>query len=126
MQKTGEDLYKIRQVIAEKEEQNKRELETLKLERDTMQSVLLSDMNKNGLLSLKLESGDSFFKGTRKGVDITNELLAFKWALDQKAVSINKTIVAQILKESKNIPPGFVLVDSEFIGIRKAKDKTNE
>lgn len=124
MQDTAEALYKIRQQIDEKEEANKQELASLKLERDAIQALLLADMNKNNLLSLKVKSGDSFYKGSRKGVEITNEAHALAWAIEHRTVSINKVLVAQELKQvdPTQIPFGFKLTETEFISVRKGKE----
>lgn len=119
----SEELYSIRKIIEEKETENKAQMEALKLERDLVQEKLLKVMKKDGLLSLKVSNGDSFFIGTRKGYEIINEAQAFDWAYKNKAVSVNKTIVGQILKESGESPPGFKLVENEFISIRKKKEK---
>lgn len=124
MQETADSLYEIRQRITKKEDDNRAELDLLKTERDAMQAILLADMNKNSLKSIKTKAGDSFVVGIKKGFEITNEAQAFGWAYENKAVSINKTIASQIIKEIKEIPPGFQLVETEFISIRKAK--TNE
>ncbi len=121
IQDTAERLYDLRREINAREEDFRKAIEVMKLERDSIQEVLIAGMTKNGLSSLKVSSGDSIFKASRKGVDITNELLAFDWAIKNKAVSINKTIVAQILKDAKDIPKGFELVESEYIGVRKAQ-----
>lgn len=119
----AEQLYKIRKQIEAIEEENKKTLEVLKVDRDVIQSLLISDLKKQGISSIKVSTGDSFYLGKHKGVEIVNEAQAFKWAYDQKAVSINKTIVAQILKESKDIPAGFELIETEFISVKKGKLK---
>ena len=123
---TAEKLYQIRQEISHKEEESKSALEALKLERDAIQATLIADLNKNNLSSIKVSNGDSFYKGVRKGVEIVNEAMAFSWAYKNKAVSINKIAVAQILKDATEIPQGFDLIEKEFISVRKnPKNKNN-
>ena len=124
MQETAEALYQIRQQIDEMEEANKRVLLELKNERDAIQATLLADMNKNNLLSLKVKSGDSFYKGSRKGVEITSEAHALAWAIEHRTVSINKILVAQELRQvdPTQIPFGFKMVETDFISVRKGKE----
>ena len=119
---TAEKLYDLRQVISAKEEENKKELEALKGERDAIQATLIADLNKNGLASIKVKSGDTFSKSIRKGVEITNEIVAMKWAIERRLVSINKVLVAQELKTVETMPDGFKLVENEYISVRKAKN----
>lgn len=122
----AERLYDIRKMIGEKEEANKAELEAMKAERDAVQAVLIGSLNKEGLSSIKVKSGDTFSKGIRKGLEVVNELSAFKWALEHKAVSINKILVAQQLKDAKDIPECFREIETEFISVRKANKKPDE
>lgn len=121
IQENAEKLYDLRKLIAEKEEENKRDLEALKTERDAIQSGLISEMNKNGLASLKVKSGDTFTKSSRKSLEVVDELGALKWSIQNMAVSINKTIVAQKLKDIPEIPPFFKEIETEFISVRKGK-----
>lgn len=116
----AEKLYQIRQLIEKKEEECKRELESLKTERDVIQELLLISLNKQGLKSIKVSSGDSIYKGTRRGVTIINEFRALEWAKENGAVNIDKVMVAQKLKDATTIPSGFELVQTEFISVRKA------
>jgi len=123
---TADKLYEIRKAIQAKEEACKAELEVMKLERDAIQASLLAELNKNGLSSIKSSSGDSFSKSVRKSVEITSEPFALKWAIENRTVSINKTLVAQKLKEISEVPPGFEIVETEFISVRKAKQENHE
>lgn len=118
----AEKLYDIRKAINAKEEENKKELDGMKAEKEALQASLIADMNKSGLVTLKVKSGDTFTKSTKKSLEITNEAFAFKWALEHRAVSVNKILVAQMLKD-KDIPTGFKQVETEFISVRKAKNE---
>lgn len=126
MQKDAEMLYNLRQLIDEKRDEYRKEMDILELERDSIEAILVANLKNNDLASLKVSSGDSFYIKKNKGINITNDALAFGWAYDNKAVSINKRIVAQILKESKEMPPGFDLVENESIGIKKKKVDKDE
>lgn len=125
MQDKAERLWEIRHEIYEIEELSKIRLDQLKAIRDSVQDELLADMNKNGLVSLKVKSGDSFYKGSKQSIEITNEVLALKWARDNNAYSINKIMVAQKLKDLTEVPNGFKVEMRDFISVRKAKKDEN-
>src|SRR3990167_66153 len=118
---TAERLYEIRQAITQKEEESRRELEAMKTERDAVQALLLAELNKNGLSSIKVKSGDSFSKGVRKSIEVVFEPHALRWATENNAVSINKLLVAQRLKDAAELPACFKMVETEFVSIRHAK-----
>ncbi len=118
---TADKLYEIRQRISELEEAKKIEVDALKTERDAIQAVLLADLQKNDLSSIKSRAGDSFSRQTRKSIEIISEPHALKWAIDNRAVSVNKLVVNQLLKDVKEVPPCFEIVESEFISVRKSK-----
>lgn len=121
MQDNAEKLYQIRKSIAQLEDDSKKTLDVLKTERDIIQADLLQDMNKNGLASMKVKSGETFARQTRKSIEIVSETGALKWALDNKCYSLNRIVANQILKDAKEIPPCFDMKESEFISVRKAK-----
>lgn len=121
----AEKLYDIRRAINLKEEENKKELDGMKLEKEALQTSLIADMNKSGLAALKVKSGDTFTKSVKKSLEITNEVFAFKWALEHRAISINKILASQMLKD-KPMPSGFKQVETEFISVRKAKQDVSE
>lgn len=121
IQNKAERLYNLRRVIEQKEEDNKKDLETLKLERDDLNDELIEDMKRVGIPSFKVMSGDSITIKKRKGVEIVNEAQAFDWAIKNKAVSVNKILLDQILKDIIDIPACFNLIETEFISVIKSK-----
>ena len=121
IQEAAEKLYTLRQVIEIKELEFKGVVDGLKQERDALQQVLIKKMTDNDLISLKVKNGDSFFKAKSRGVEVTNEALAHSWAVKNGAVKIDKIIAKQILKELKDVPDGFKFIETEYIGVRKAK-----
>ena len=122
IQDYAEGLYNLRQEISKLEEENKVKLDALKVERDAVQALLMADMEKNSLSSLKVKSGDSFSLSTRKGIEVVDEAHALKWSMDNYAVSINKVLVAQKLKDVEELPKCFKAVETKFISVRKAKE----
>lgn len=118
----AEKLYNVRREIETKEEEMRIDLAVLKSTRDGLQDYLIKRLNENGIASIKVAGGDTFVKAIRKGVEVVNETQAFDWAYKNKAVMISNTIVKQILKESREIPPCFKEVETEYISVRKAKE----
>lgn len=123
MQDTAEALYNMRRLIDGIEEKNKVALDALKVEKNAMQAELLADMTKNEILSLKVKSGDVFFKASKQGIEITEPVHALKWAIENHAVTINKVLVAQKLKETTVPPYGFEITETDYISVRKKADK---
>ncbi len=122
IQDLAEKLHGLRQQINDKEEANKKDLETLKIARDTAQQQLLEKLNENGISSLKVSNGDSFFKGTRKSVEVVSEIYARKWVKENDCFSVDKTLVMQKLKELPEVPKCFDVIETEFISVRKSKE----
>jgi hypothetical protein len=121
----AELLRSLRESINAREAEMKAELDAMKTERDALQATLLADMQKHKMLSVKVESGESFIRGKRQSIEIVSEMGALKWALEHKAVGVDKRLVAQKLKGAKEIPNCFELVESEFISARKPTAKQN-
>jgi hypothetical protein len=117
----AERLYSVRREIEAKEEEHKKSVESLKIERDALQASLLDELKKNELSSIKVSSGDSFTKAVRKGLNITDERKALMWAKERNAVSIDKIRAAAMLKEAKELPEGFEYAETEYISVRKGK-----
>jgi len=121
----AERLYEIRKLISDKEDALKLELEALKTERDVVQLELIADLNKTGLESIKVASGETYTKAIRKGISITNEVFALKWALEAKAVKIDTLVASQLLRNATELPEGIEAVSTEYISVRKPKEVIN-
>lgn len=119
----AEKLRELRDTINGIEERQKEETSALKGERDTVQAELLEMLQVNELASIKVSTGDTYSIGKRKGVRVTNEMVALKWAIENRAVSIDARAVAERLKTEKEMPAGFEPFETEFISVRKAKAK---
>lgn len=123
IEKKADRIHTLRKLLAEKAEIYRKEIESLELELEVTENQIIKDLKKTGIESTRLTSGDLVTIIHRSGVNITNEPIAFQWAIDNKAVSINKRIVGQIMKEMKDIPAGFEAVDSEYVLVTKPKKK---
>jgi len=121
IKQNAETLAQIRKQIRDIEEGTEKALADLKVKRDELQLALLTELKKEGLSSIKTEDKDTYSIGTRKGVGIRSEAHALKWAIDNMAVSIDKRLVAQKLKDVSEVPDCFEIVESEFISIRSPK-----
>lgn len=121
IKENAENLAQVRKQIREVEDGVEKALVDLKLKRDDLQLALLTELKKEGLSSIKTEDKDTYSIGTRKGVGIKSEAHALKWAIDNMAISIDKKLVAQKLKDIAEIPDCFEVVETEFISIRSPK-----
>lgn len=121
--KLSEQLYLVRRQIEKDTEIHQEIVGKQKEVRDGLQEKLLEAMNHHGLKSLKTKSGDSFYIGSRKSIYITSPVFALKWARDNHCYNVDKRLVAQKLKNMDKIPRGFELIEGEYIGIKKPKEK---
>ena len=119
----AEALAQIRVSIDNYKEDTKKVIDALELEKASIQALLLTDLRNEGLTSIKSSTGESYSRMMTKSLEVTNELQAFKWAYENRAVSINKTLVKQKLKDATEVPVGFEMVESEYISCRKAPTK---
>jgi hypothetical protein len=126
IKENAEELANIRAAINMLEEATKAQTDSLKAKRDEIQLSLIADLKKEGLASIKTNSGESYILSTRKGVNIVNDMLAMKWAIDNRAISIDRRMVAAKLGKSDEMPDGFELIETEFISVRGAKASKDE
>jgi hypothetical protein len=126
IKENAEQLAAIRAEISEIENAAKAKTDVLKAKREDLQMALIADLKKEGLASIKTSAGDSYLLSKRKGVNIVNEALALTWAIENRAISIDRRMVATRLAKSDEIPDGFELVETEFISVRGAKASKDE
>lgn len=120
LQEKAERLAEIRDALKRIEEER---IAPLKAERDELQNALLEDMARENVASLRVSGGDMYTRAIRKGIQITNEVSARKWALEHNAFSIDRRLVAQQLGKAEELPQGFERVETAYISIRKSKEK---
>lgn len=73
--------------------------------------------------NIKLESGESYTRALKQGVEIMDELKALEWAIEHRAVSIHKVLLKQQLRDLKELPPFFKRVELEEVRVTKPKEK---
>jgi hypothetical protein len=122
----AEKLAEIRGAINDIEAAAKEKTDVLKAEREALQEALIADLKKEGLTSIKTNAGESYILSTRKGINIVNDALALDWAIKNRAISIDRRMVASKLVKAGEIPQGFELVETEFISVRGAKASKGE
>ena len=123
----AEELAYLRKEITTQKEEFSTRMKGFEERRDELQNELLQALKKQGLSNIKTDEGESYSIAKRKSIEITSELQAFKWAYDNRAVSINKILVKQKLKGATEIPSGFEFVENEYISVRGVKEKeTND
>jgi len=122
----AEQLAAIRAQISEIEAAAKAQTDALKTQREDLQLSLIADLKKEGLASIKTDAGESYILSKRKGVNIINDALALRWAIENRAISIDRRMVATRLAKVEEMPQGFELVETEFISVRGAKASKDE
>lgn len=115
----AERLYELRQLIAAKEAKVKEELDPLKAERDAMQTILVDDLKVVGLSSIKVASGETYTKATKKGIAVIDEIKALRWAIRENAVKIDSVAATRLLRNATVMPEGIAAVETNYISVRK-------
>jgi hypothetical protein len=122
----AELLADLRAQINAIETTAKMQTDELKAKRDVLQNALIEDLKNEGLASIKTDAGESYILSKRKGVNIVNDALALTWAIENRAISIDRRVVAARLGKLDEMPKGFELVETEFISVRGAKALKDE
>src|SRR5947209_8245026 len=86
----AEQLASLRAEINAIEEAAKAKTDVLKARREELQEALIVDLKKEGLASIKTSAGESYILSTRKGINIVNDALALTWAIENRAISIDR------------------------------------
>lgn len=120
----GLELGSLREEINTKEEAFEKEMFEKKQRRDSLQEMLFNELKSCGIKSIKSDNGYTFLIASKKGVNITNQDLAMKWAIKVKAMRPDMKIIEGLLKASDELPKGFEFVEKEYISIRKPKEDT--
>jgi len=76
----------------------------IKIEMADLKQAIIKSLTKTGLPSIR--TSDDYLCSYKKETEvvITNDIYAYKWALDNRAVRIDKRIVDQIIGEMKEVP----------------------
>lgn len=121
------ELYKdLNILLVEKTKEFDAVSEPIKMQMADLKQAIIKSLTKTGLPSIR--TSDDYLCSYKKETEvvITNDLYAFKWALTNKAVRIDKRIADQIIKELKEVPEGFGRVDKDIISLTKKKSKAEK
>jgi hypothetical protein len=121
LQKKAERLYQVRRLLEEYDKKYEQETTLLRKERDEIQEQLIFDMKAANQKKVETLDGVPVSIKATTGIEIIDNMLAFKWAVDNRAVSINKLLVKQKLENATDVPPGFKLYKTEYISVGKKK-----
>lgn len=122
------DKYKELRLIIEADDTRYDEaMKPLREELDRLKQELIGSFSKTGLPSLRT-SDDEYLVSYKKETEVvvTNEVFAFKWALKNNVIRIDRIKASKLLNESKEIPAGFGTVDKETISFTKRKTVKKE
>lgn len=95
----------------------------IKIRMADLKQAIIKSFTKIGLPSIR--TSDDYLCSYKKETEVvvTNEIFAYKWALDNRAVRIDKRIADQIIREMKEVPEGFEKVEKETILLTNKKKK---
>lgn len=102
-------------------EKNKIHVDALKAERDAKQDELLGFLQKEGLKSMKVDSGDGFSVAEKKGYRFSNPIAEIKFATENNCLTPDKRLVAQKLRKLDELPSSVEEVKIIYMSFRKAK-----
>ena len=113
----AKELFSIKQEVAEIEKQQKEELAPKKKLLLDLQTRFVDELTQEGLKSIKTTEAN-FSLATRKAYKVTSEPHALKWAKENNAVSIDKRLVGQILKDLEEVPSFFEETETNYLTIK--------
>lgn len=113
-------LYAVRKEIKEIEERHEAELAPKKALLESLQTVLITAFEKDGLKSLKTTEAN-FALTSRHGFTFTDEIRARAWAIENNAYSIDKRLAAQVLKEVTEYPDFIQPTETKYLTIKDVK-----
>ena len=85
-------------------------------------AILIDKLKRQGLKTIKTDSGLLFTRAQRSTIKVTDEVLAYNWAHDNNALRINTTKCGQILRREMDLPNGFEESVTEYLSVRKIQD----
>jgi hypothetical protein len=117
IKEVAKQLFTLRKEVKEIEEKHKNEIDPKKAQMAELQTLFISMLNEQGLKSIKT-SDANFAITTRKGYTIVNEAQAREWVKENNIFGIDKTLLAQKLKQIETIPDFFEAVESQSLTVK--------
>lgn len=122
IQELSTQLLELKKEIAEIEEKQKAELDPKKAMLRTLQEKFIEALTSQGLKSIKTEQAN-FALASRVGFRFTNEIEAMKWAVKNKAISIDSRLAGQKLKDLEVLPDFIEKIESNYLTIKETIKK---
>ncbi len=116
------ELLSLKKEIKEIKERQESELKPKEDQLAVLQETFVNGLKEMGLSSIKTANA-SFSLASRVGFRFNNEIEAMKWAKKNNAVSIDKRLAGQVLKDLEELPPFIEKIESNYLTI---KEKTNK
>lgn len=114
---TAQELFALKNEIAEIEERQKAELDPKKELLAALQELLMKELGEQGLKSIKTDFAN-FSMASRKGFTFTDEVKARAWAIENNAYSIDRRLAAQVLKDAAEVPDFIQPVENFYLTIK--------
>ena len=126
MNKTAEELFKIRKALQPREEKFEElkknfEIETRELyaKENELKQQLIEKLNTIGLKSIKVQSGDSVSMVKTRRLEILNDQALLKWAIANELANPDKTRIKiqleTMVKEGQEMPAFAKLTEVDSI-----------
>jgi hypothetical protein len=122
IQELSAQLLKIKKEVKDMDERHKAEMAPMAVLLSDLQSNFLEELGKLGLKSIKTEEAN-FSLASRTGFKFTNEIEAMKWAKKNNAVSIDKRLAGQVLKDLEKLPSFIEKVEQNYLTIKESTKK---
>ncbi len=115
-------LKELRQKRDEIYAEYRTEVDPIEVEIEKLNIEILAGFKAIGVNTIKLDTGESYTRVVKQGVEIIDEPHALQWAKEHNLVSINKILLKQELKNYKELPPFFKAVELEEVRVTKPKE----
>lgn len=122
IQELSTQLLALKKEIAEIEERQSLEIDPKKEQLKMLQGKFIDALTAQGLKSIKTEQAN-FAIASRHGFKFINEIAAMKWAIKNKAISIDSRLAAQKLKDVEVLPDFIQKVESNYLTIKETIKK---
>lgn len=122
IQQLSTELLALKKEIKEIEERHAFELDPKKELLTKLQTAFIEQLTVSGLKSIKTEEAN-FSLASRTGFRFTNEVEAMKWAKKNNAVSIDKRLMGQVLKDLEKLPEFIEKVEQNYLTIKETTKK---
>lgn len=121
IQELSKELLALKKEIKEIEERQAFEIDPKKMLLTTLQNNFIELLTASGLKSIKTDEAN-FSLASRVGFKFTNEVEAMKWAKKNDAVSIDKKLAGQVLKDLEVLPEFIEKVENNYLTIKESKN----